>query len=667
LAVSKEQARKRILDLRTTILYHERKYYVDNDPQIADAEFDVLLKELRDIEDRFPDLVTPDSPTRRVGEKPSEGFETVAHRIPMMSMDNCFDEDEFREFEERVRKLLPGQQIGYVAELKIDGLGIAIHYRDGRYLQAVTRGDGSRGDDVTANLKTLKSLPLRIADGRAIEVRGEVYLPFESFRLLNRRRETEGEPLFANARNAAAGSIRLLDPREVAARRLSMFLYSIFLDERETDSQWENLLTLRRLGFKTNPHSRRCRNGDEVLDFYREWVVRRDDLDYDADGIVIKVDSTAQRRDLGMTAKSPRWAIAFKFPARQATTRIEAIEIQVGRTGALTPVAHLEPVKLSGTTISRATLHNEEEIKRKDIRIGDVVLLERSGDVIPKIVSVMKERRTGREKKFSWPSRCPVCHSATYKPEGEVIDRCTNPSCPARLRESLLHFASRRAMDIQGLGEAVVDQLLSAGPVQSVPDLYGLREEDLVRLERLGPKSSQNLLGQIAASKRRDAARLVFALGIRYVGERTAQDLASRFKTVDDLARATGEELLKVDGVGDKVAQALVFFFRQPENRELLKRLKGAGLNFKFEHGVKGRDLPLSGRTFVLTGTLAALPREKAQALIESLGGAVASSVSKKTSWVVIGENPGSKLAAAQKLGIPTLGEKEFLALVKAG
>ncbi len=667
MAVSKEQARKRILDLRTTILYHERKYYVDNDPQIADAEFDVLLKELRDLEDRFPDLVTPDSPTRRVGEKPSEGFETVAHRIPMMSMDNCFDEDEFREFEERVRKLLPGQQIGYVAELKIDGLGIAIHYRDGRYLQAVTRGDGSRGDDVTANLKTLKSLPLRIADGRAIEVRGEVYLPFESFRLLNRRRETEGEPLFANARNAAAGSIRLLDPREVAARRLSMFLYSIFLDERETDSQWENLLTLRRLGFRTNPHSRRCRNGDEVLDFYREWVVRRDDLDYDADGIVIKVDSTAQRRDLGMTAKSPRWAIAFKFPARQATTRIEAIEIQVGRTGALTPVAHLEPVKLSGTTISRATLHNEEEIKRKDIRIGDVVLLERSGDVIPKIVSVMKERRTGREKKFSWPSRCPVCHSATYKPEGEVIDRCTNPSCPARLRESLLHFASRRAMDIQGLGEAVVDQLLSAGPVQSVPDLYGLREEDLVRLERLGPKSSQNLLGQIAASKRRDAARLVFALGIRYVGERTAQDLASRFKTVDDLARATGEELLKVDDVGDKVAQALVFFFRQPENRELLKRLKGAGLNFKFEHGVKGRDLPLSGRTFVLTGTLAALPREKAQALIESLGGAVASSVSKKTSWVVIGENPGSKLAAAQKLGIPTLGEKEFLALVKAG
>ena len=667
MAISKEQARKRILDLRKIILYHERKYYVDNDPQISDDEFDRLMKELRDLEVRFPDLITPDSPSRRVAEKPSEGFATVAHRVPMLSMDNCYSEDEFREFEERVRKLVPGREVSYVAELKIDGLGIALHYRNGRYVQAVTRGDGTRGDDVTANIKTLRSLPLRIEDGRAIEVRGEVYLPFDSFRTINRLREERGEPLFANARNAAAGSIRLLDPREVAGRRLSMFLYSIFIDEREPDSQWKSLETLRGLGFKTNPHSRRCRNGDEVLGFYRDWVERRDDLDYDVDGIVVKVDAADQRRDLGMTAKSPRWAIAFKFPARQATTRIEKIEVQVGRTGALTPVAHLEPVKLSGTTISRATLHNKEEIKRKDIRIGDVVLIERSGDVIPKIVSVMKERRTGREKKFPWPSRCPVCRSATYKPEGEVIDRCTNPSCPARLRESLLHFASRRAMDIQGLGEAVVDQLLAAGLVRSIPDLNALRGEDLIRLERMGPKSSQNLIDEIAASKRRDAARLVFALGIRYVGERTARDLAVRFKSVDELARATADDLLRVEGVGEKVSQAVVFFFGQPENRELLERLRKAGLNFSFERSAKSRDLPLAGQTFVLTGTLASLPREKAQNLIEKLGGVVTPSVSKKTSWVVVGENPGSKLAAARKLGIRTLGEKEFLALVKAG
>jgi DNA ligase (NAD+) len=666
LAVSKDETRKKILDLRRTILYHERKYYVDNDPQISDAEFDRLLNELRGLEERFPDLITPDSPTQRVGEKPSEGFATVAHRVPMLSMDNCYDEGEFREFEERVRKLLPGQTVPYIAELKIDGLGIALHYRDGRFAQAVSRGDGTRGDDVTANVKTLRSLPLRIDDGRTIEARGEIYLPFDSFRDLNRRREDRGEPLFANARNAAAGSLRLLDPREVAGRRLSMFLYSLFLEGREPDSQWGTLQTLRRLGFRTNPHSRRCRNGDEVVAFYREWVERRDELDYDADGIVVKVDATAQRQALGVTAKSPRWAIAYKFPARQATTRLEAIEVQVGRTGALTPVAHLEPVQLSGTTVSRATLHNAEEIKRKDIRVGDIVLVERSGDVIPKIVAVMKERRTGREKKFAWPRRCPVCRSVTYKPEGEVIDRCTNPSCPARLRESLLHFASRRAMDIQGLGEAVVDQLLSSGRVRSITDLYGLREEDLVELERMGPKSSRNLIGQIAASKRRDAARLLFALGIRYVGERTARDLAARFRTIDELARATAEELLQVEGVGDTVAQAVVFFFAQPENRELLRRLKGAGLNFRFELGAKASGLPLAGRIFVLTGTLAALTREKAQRLIESRGGTVVSAVSKKTSWVVVGENPGSKLAAARKLGIATLDEKEFLVLVQA-
>jgi len=666
-AVSKEQARGKILKLRAAILYHERKYYVDNDPQISDAEFDRLMRDLQALEARFPDLVTPDSPTQRVGEKPSEGFATVAHGTPMLSMDNCFSEEEFREFEERLRRLLPGQKIAYVAELKIDGLGIAIHYRDGRYAQAVTRGDGTRGDDVTANVKTLRSLPLRIEDRRPIEVRGEIFLPYESFQALNARREERGESLFANARNAAAGSIRLLDPREVATRQLSMFLYTIFIAGREPDSQWESLQSLRRLGFKTNLHSRRCPDGKDVLDFYREWAARRDDLDYDADGVVVKVDAAAQRRALGVTAKSPRWVIAFKFQARQATTRLERIEIQVGRTGALTPVAHLQPVKISGTTVSRATLHNEDEIKRKDIRVGDIVLVERSGDVIPKIVSVMKERRTGRETVFSWPRRCPVCRSATFKPEGEAIDRCTNPSCPARIRESLLHFASRRAMDIQGLGEAVVDQMLAAELVRSIPDLYGLHVEDLVQLERMGEKSSRNLLDQIAASKGRDGARLVFALGIRHVGERTAQDLAARYASVDDLAAASAEDLCAVEGVGDKVAEAVVFFFRQPENRALVRRLKEAGLNFAFARGAKGRSGPLAGQTFVLTGTLDGMSRDEARALIEGLGGTVVSSVSKKTTGVVVGANPGSKLAAARKLGVRTLGEKEFRALVGAG
>ncbi|MBN2207379.1 MAG: NAD-dependent DNA ligase LigA [Candidatus Aminicenantes bacterium] len=667
MAVGKEQARDRIQKLRRDILYHERKYYVDNDPQIADAEFDRLMRELEALEARFPDLVTPDSPTQRVGEKPSEGFDTVGHRTPMLSMDNCFSDDEFREFEDRLRRLLPGRTIAYVAELKIDGLGIALHYRDGRYIQAVTRGDGSRGDDVTANVKTLRSLPLRVEERRPIEVRGEIFLPLASFRALNARREEEGESLFANARNAAAGSIRLLDPREVAARRLSMFLYTVFIDGEEPASQWESLETLRRLGFKTNPHARRCRDGAAVLDFYREWSARRDALDYDADGVVVKVDEAAQRRALGVTAKSPRWAIAYKFPARQATSRLERIEIQVGRTGALTPVAVLQPVKISGTTVSRATLHNKEEIRRKDVRVGDIVLVERSGDVIPKIVAVMKERRTGRETRFAWPRRCPVCRAATYKPEGEVVDRCANPSCPARLRESLLHFASRRAMDIQGLGEAVVDQLLASGRVRSVPDLYGLRAEDLAGLERMGPKSSQNLVVQISGSKNRDAARLVFALGIRHVGERTAQDLAARFATIDDLVRASAEDLGAVEGIGDKVAASIVFFFRQPENRELLRRLKEAGLNFAFTAAAGTGPRPLAGQVFVLTGTLAGMTRDEARALLVSLGGAVVSAVSKKTTAVVVGADPGSKLAAARKLGVRTLDEREFLALVGRG
>jgi DNA ligase (NAD+) len=664
-SLSAVKAKARAEKLRREILYHEKKYYVDNDPQISDAEFDKLLRELKELEAGFPELVSPESPTQRVGEKPVEGFASVVHRTPMLSIDNVYNEEELREFEERIRKLLPGQTIEYVVELKIDGLGISVIYRRGRFAQAVTRGDGVRGDDVTSNVKTLRSLPLVIDVRQEVEARGEIYLPFESFRAINREREEKGEVLFANPRNAAAGSIRLLDPREVASRNLSLFLYYLFIDGREEPTQWGALQKLKKLGFKTNPHSRLCRTIDDVLAYFKEWMEKRDSLDYDADGIVIKVNSAAQREVLGFTAKSPRWAVSFKFPARQATTRVRDIVIRVGRTGALTPVACLDPVKLSGTTISRSTLHNEEELRRKDVRVGDCVLIERSGDVIPQVVSVMKDRRTGRERPFAWPSRCPVCGSAVFKPEGEVISRCMNPSCPAKIRESILHFAGRRAMDIDGLGEALVDQLLKAGLIHSIPDLYGLTRQDLVELERMGPKSSDNLLEEIEGSKKRELDRLIFALGIRHVGERTARVLAARFKTLEGLASAGEEELTEVEDVGPKVAESIRFFFAQPENRELIRRLKAAGLDMKAREK-SGAAKPLEGQLFVITGTLSGFTREAAQERLESLGARVGSSVSKKTTCLIAGDSAGSKLDKAKELGVRVIGEREFLKLIGA-
>jgi len=660
----RQQALRKIQKLREEIKHHEKKYYVDNDPQISDYEFDQLVNELEELEKQFPETVTPESPTQRVGEKPVKGFPPVEHRIPMMSMDNCYTEEELRDFEDRIQRFLPGQKIEYVAELKIDGLGISIIYRDGKFTQAVTRGDGLRGDDVTSNVKTIRSLPLAIEDTREVEVRGEIYLPAGSFKKINKEREKNDEPLFANARNAAAGSIHLLDPRLVASRGLDTFLYYIFIDGEETESQWKNLMTLKDAGFKINPNPRLCRDLRATISYYKEWTEKRDRLDYDADGIVIKVNSTEQRKALGATAKSPRWAIAYKFPARQATTRISDIVIQVGRTGALTPVAVLEPVKLSGITITRSTLHNEDEVRRKDIRIGDTVLIERSGDVIPQVVAVMKEKRTGKEKKLVWPALCPVCHSATFRPEGEAISRCTNPSCPARIRESILHFASRRAMNIEGLGDALVDQLLEKKLVRKIPDLYSLRYEDVVRLERMGPKSSENLLAEIGNSKQNDLPQLIFALGIRHVGERTARALAERFRDLEALAGASEQQLIEVEDVGPKVAESIAFFFEQPENRDLIQKLKEAGLNFRLK-AERRSSTPLEGQTFVLTGTLSALTREEASEAIETLGGKVASAVSSKTTYLVVGKEPGSKLEKARKLGVKTLEENEFLELVK--
>ncbi len=662
-SLSREQADRRIQKLREEIVTHEKKYYIDNNPQISDAEFDRLVRELQDLERQYPDLITPESPTQRVGEKPVEGFPTVTHRLPMLSLDNCFSVEELRDFEERIQKLLPGERIEYIAELKIDGLSISVLYRDGKFAQAVTRGDGLRGDDVSSNVKTIRSLPLAIIERRDIEVRGEVYLPFESFRKLNREQEEQGRPAFANPRNAAAGSIRLLDPKEVGRRRLDAFFYYLYVDGRERNSQWESLGRLRKMGFKTNPHSRLCRTLQEAIDFWEEWREKRDELDYDVDGIVVKVDSVEQRAALGKTAKSPRWAISFKFPARQATTRIKEIRVQVGRTGALTPVAVLEPVKLSGTTITRSTLHNEDEIERKDIRVGDWVLIERSGDVIPRVVAAMKDRRTGKEKKFAFPRRCPVCGSAAFRPEGEAISRCTNPSCPAKLRESLLHFAWRQAMNIEGLGEALVDQLIDKKLVRAIPDIYALRHEDLVNLERMGPKSSRNLLAEIENSKKRNLAAFVFALGIRHVGERLARTLAENFGTLDALASASAEDLIQVEDIGPTVAESIVFFFSQPENIALLRRFKEAGLDFRPEAKKAGPKL-LAGKTFVITGTLERFERDRAKELIERQGGKVTASVSRKTHYVVVGESPGSKLSRARELGIAVLSEEQFLKLI---
>jgi DNA ligase (NAD+) len=624
----------------------------------------MLVKELENLERQFPELITPESPTQRVGEQPIDGFVSIEHSTPMLSLDNCYTMEELKDFEERIQKIIPKEKITYVAELKIDGLGISVIYRDGKFTQAITRGDGLRGDDVTQNVKTIRSFPLSIPQSGELEARGEIFLPFPSFKRINRRREKEGLPQFANPRNAAAGSIRLLEPKEVASRMLDVFLYTLFIEGEEKSNQWQSLQFMKTLGFKTNPHSRRCSSLEDVISFYEDWKERRDTLDYDVDGIVIKVDSVEQQRKLGSTAKFPRWAISFKFPARQATTQIKDIVVQVGRTGALTPVAILEPVKLSGTTISRSTLHNEDEVRRKDIRIGDFVLIERSGDVIPKVVNVIQEKRTGREAPFKFPKECPVCHTAAFRPEDEAISRCINPSCPAKLKESLLHYSSRRAMNIETLGEALVNQLLKKQLVQTIPDLYTLEYEDLVDLERMGPKSSSNLLDEIERSKERDLARLIYALGIRFVGERTAQAIASFFRDLDSLIKASAEELIQIEDVGPKVAESIVFFFQQPENIQLIDKLREAGVNFFSQIPAKSQEGSLSGQTFVLTGKLHRFSREEARKEIEQRGGTVASAVSRKTDYVIAGEEPGSKLEKAQKLGVRILEEGEFLALI---
>ena len=650
--------------LREELRRHEHLYYVLDRPEISDAEYDGLMRRLQQLETDHPALLTPDSPTQRVGGKPREGFLKVRHSSPMLSLDNALNEGELRDFDRRVRDLLGDEPFRYVAELKMDGLSMAVDYREGRFARAVTRGDGSVGEDVTENARTIRSLPLRVqARPGDFEVRGETVMNRRAFERLNAERDERGLSRFANPRNAAAGSLRVLEPQITASRRLDYYCYLLLAQGRTLfPSHWEALDELARRGFKVNNHRKLCAGVEEALAFCAHWEARRDELPYEIDGVVLKVDSIDQQRQLGYTAKAPRWAIAYKYPARQAVTTVEDIEVQVGRTGALTPVAKLKPVEVSGVTVSRATLHNEDEIARLGLEIGDEVVIERSGDVIPKVVRVQSQGSYRRP--FEFPTECPVCGGKVVRAEGEAARRCINTNCSARLKESILHFASRGVMNIDGLGDALVDQLVDRRIVQSVADLYGLTLETLTDLERMGKKSAGNVLRNIEESKKNPLPRVLNALGIRFVGERTAVFLAEAFGSLDQIAEATPEQLQSAEEVGPKVAESICEFFREPRNQELIARLRQAGLQFTYE-STRPKGGPFQGRTFVLTGTLPTLTREEAARLIEAAGGKVSASVSKKTSYVVAGKDAGSKLVKAEELGVAVIGEEELLKLIE--
>ncbi|HEX8475007.1 MAG TPA: NAD-dependent DNA ligase LigA [Pyrinomonadaceae bacterium] len=654
---------REIASLREEILRHEELYYVHDNPEISDAEYDALIVRLQQLEDEYPQLKTADSPTQRVGGRPAVGFEEYVHRQPMLSLDNSYNIDALRAFDERIKRLADGRRIEYVAELKIDGLSISLHYEDGVLMRGVTRGDGRRGEDVTQNVRTIRAVPLRLKEGqngRAIEVRGEAYMSRRAFERLNAEREEEDVPRFANPRNAAAGTIRQLDPKIVATRRLEMFAYDVLAGDRKPfATHWDALNWLERAGFSLAAPRQLCATIDDVIDFCNQLEGERDRLEYEIDGVVVKLNSTALQEEFGATTKSPRWAIAYKYPARQATTQVEAITVQVGRTGALTPVANLTPVLLAGSTVARATLHNEDEIRRLGVRVGDWVLIEKGGEVIPKVVKVIESRRTGAEKTFRMPKKCPVCGGTVSRPEGEAVTRCVAADCTAQLKARLLHYASRRAMRIEGLGEALAEQLVQRKMVRDVGDLYSLTLEDLSALERMAEKSATNLRAQIEASKERDLPHLVFGLGIRHVGERTAAILARGFRSLDGLAVATVEEVDALHEIGLTVAESVRDWFADEGNRALCERLRAAGVRTELEKGAMGatHDERFAGKQFVLTGKLESLTRDEARALIEARGGRVTSTVSKKTDYVVAGEDAGSKLDKAQDLKLNVIDE----------
>ena len=666
---------QRLHELREAIHLHQYHYYVADRPSLSDAEYDTLYHELQALEAAHPQLITPDSPTQRVGGQPAEGFEPVEHLVPMRSLDNAMSTDDLREFEARLLRLLPEQRFTYVVEPKIDGLGVALLYTRGVLARGATRGDGRIGENITQNLRAIKSIPLRLrgplTNLERLEVRGEVYMPRAAFAQLNQQLEEEGQEPFANPRNAAAGSLRLLDPKLSARRPLDIFLYTLGYAEPAHPylTHWDAMQGLQQAGLKINPRTARCANLNEVIAYCQDLEEHRHELDYDADGVVVKVDSFRLQAELGATAHHPRWAIAFKFTAQQATSRVLAINISVGRTGALTPTADLEPVHIAGVTVSRASLHNEDEIRRKDIRVGDQVIVERAGDVIPQVVQVLLEARPADSLPFVMPTHCPVCHTLAYRPVGEAVARCPNAACPAQLRERLLHYGARRAMDIDGLGTAVVEQLVTRDLVHDFADLYALDVPTLATLERLAKKSATNLVEAITHSRERGLARLLFGLGIRHVGERVAALLAARYGTITALAAASTEELAEINEIGPVIAESVCQFFANEENRHTIERLRAAGVRLEVmtpaDTGTASPQV-LAGKVFVLTGTLPHLTRQEAQTLITAAGGRVTSSVTRKTDYVLAGTDPGSKYQQAERLDIPILDEAGLYSLLQA-
>jgi DNA ligase (NAD+) len=663
-------AKKEMEELREKLRYHEYRYYVLDEPEISDAAYDRLMERLKELEAAHPELVTPDSPSVRVGGAPREGFTTVRHARPMLSLDNAFSYDALREWDRRVREGSGKEKIEYIAEHKFDGLSISLQYEDGVLVRGVTRGDGTTGEDVTPNVKTIRSVPLRV-DAAALkkvklpadfEVRGEVMMTRKAFEALNRQQEQIGGKIFVNPRNSAAGAVRVLDPTITASRKLDFFAYYLLVDGKVPFAKHsESLEALKQLRFRASDDWKLCNGIQDVVKYCEDWDAKREKLPYEIDGVVIKVNATAIQNELGYTAKAPRWAIAFKYPARQETTVVNNILVNVGRTGALTPVAILEPVQVGGVTVSRSTLHNMDEIERLGVQIGDTVLIERAGEVIPHVLKVVKEGKP--RKPFRMPKNCPECGSAIHHVEGEVAYRCVNAACPAKRKESILHFAGRHAMDIDGLGEKIVDQLVDKGMVKDVADLYALKEEEVAGLERMAEKSAQNLLEEIEESKKNSLARLIYALGIQFVGERTGQLLAEHFSSLDELAGAKEEELEQVPEVGPKVAASIVEFFSESANRQLIKKLAKAGVRPTAEKRRVKSDR-FAGKSFVFTGGLANRTREEAGAIVVEHGGKVSGSVSKKTDYVVVGTDPGSKYDKAKALGVTILSEGEFEKLV---
>ncbi|MFA5316536.1 MAG: NAD-dependent DNA ligase LigA [Dehalococcoidales bacterium] len=673
-----ETVTKRVAELRETINRHNYRYYVLDNPEISDAGYDALMRELVNIETAYPNLVTQDSPTQRVGAAPVTAFGVIEHRLPLLSLANAFSDQELRAWYTRTLKLTGEKELKMVCELKMDGLAVALVYSDGKLVTGATRGDGYHGEDITRNLKTIRSIPLSLPDGAPpeMEVRGEVYLPIEGFNKLNRERAEAGQPLFANPRNAAAGSLRQMDSRITARRPLDIYVYALgWADGKDLpQSHWQTMEYLKSLGFKTNPNNQIVESIDQAAAYYQAWTEKRESLPYQADGVVVKIDSLALQAKIGSASREPRWAIACKFPAVQGTTRLLDIGVNVGRTGTLNPYAILAPVIVGGVTIQRATLHNEDDIRRKDIRIGDEVIIQRAGEVVPEIVGPVTGKRTGQEKEFSLTEKvydpvknrpaCPVCKAEIIRPEGEVMYYCTNAACPAQTLAGLQHFVSREAMDIRGIGEKQSELLLSEGLVKDFADLYDLKAEPLAKLERMGEKSAAKIINAIEKSKERPLARVIFALGIRHVGSETAEIMSREFKSLDELASATPERMLTISTIGPKIAESLTAFFRQKENRDLIKRLKQAIPNLREREETRPGALPLDGQEFVITGHLESMTREDAEAKIRVLGGSAKGNVTRKTRYLVAGADPGSKLTKARELGIKELNEEELLRML---